>query len=122
MNDVRDPDPSADQTRNELIELFLKRTLSEVERMRRNVPRIIAGDVATWRELWFDAQRITGTAHGLDLDRLSACADELAGFAAGKFAGRAVDAPFLLGVTSAIEMLAIEVNRLCAESKAPRRR
>jgi hypothetical protein len=116
MNDVRDPDPSADQQRKQLIDLFLKRTLAEVEQMRRNVPRLIGGDLAAWRDLRFDAQRIMGTSRGLELGVLSACASELAALAAERLERTSVDAQFLLAVTTAIEMVAIEISRLTTET------
>ena len=115
MNDVRRPEPTADDKRKQLIQLFLQRTLGDVEQMRRNVPQLIAGDAATWQELRFAAQRAKGMATSLELGILAACAAELAGLAEEKFAGGALDAQFLLSATTAIEMVAIEVNRLLSE-------
>jgi hypothetical protein len=115
MNDVRDPDPSADATRNQLIELFLRRSLSEVEQMRRSVPKLISGDDATWQQVRFNAQRITGTAKGLELGVLAACGNELTALAEERYARARLDAHFLLSVTSAIEMVAIELARLLRE-------
>jgi hypothetical protein len=115
MNDVRRPDTSADEKRRQLIQLFLQRTLGDVEQMRRNVPQLIAGDAATWQELRFAAQRAAGMAKGLELGVLSASAAELAGLAEEKFAGTSLDASFLLSTTTAIEMVAIELNRLFSE-------
>ena len=115
MNDVRDSEPTADVKRKQLAELFLKRSLGEVEQMRRDVPRLIAGDVITWQELRFNAQRIGGTAQGLEFGVLGACAKELAALAEERFAGAKLDAHFLLTVTSAIEMVAIELTQLLTE-------
>jgi hypothetical protein len=117
MNDVRAPEPSADDKRRQLIQLFLQRTSGDVEQMRRNVPQLIAGDAATWQELRFAAQRAAGMAKSLELGILGACAAELAGLAEEKFAGATLDAHFLLAATTAIEMVAIELNRLFAEMR-----
>ena len=115
MTEWRGPDSSADDKRKQLIQLFLQRTLGDVEQMRRNVPQLIAGDVAAWQELRFAAQRAAGMAKSLDLGILAACARELAGIADEKFGGATLDAPLLLSATTAIEMVAIEINRLFAE-------
>jgi hypothetical protein len=119
MNDVRDSEPGADGTRKQLIDLFLRRSVSEIEQMRRGVPNLIKGDDAAWREVRFNAQRMAGTASGLHLGILSACAGELAALADERFARVAMDAHFLLSVTSAIEMVAIEVTRLLNEPARP---
>jgi hypothetical protein len=115
MNDARDPDNDADARRQQLIDLFLRRTVAEVEQMRRDVPRLIAGDILAWQDLRFHAQRISGQAHGLDLGVLGDCARELARLADEKFAGAVLDAHFLLSATSAIEMVAIELNELFSQ-------
>jgi hypothetical protein len=115
MNDVRDSEPGADATRKQLVDLFLRRSVSEIEQMRRGVPNLIKGEDAAWREVRFNAQRIAGTASGLQLGILSACASELAALADERFARVTMDAHFLLTVTSAIEMVAIEVARLLSE-------
>jgi hypothetical protein len=115
MNDAHAPDASADEKRRQLIQLFLRRSLGDVEQMRRNVPQLIAGDAAVWQELRFAAQRTAGMAKSLELGILAACAAELAGIADEKFAGATLDAHFLLAATTAIEMVAIEINRLFAE-------
>lgn len=116
MNEVREPESGADVTRQQLTDLFLRRSLNEVEQMRRGVPSLIAGDDAAWREVRFNAQRIAGTATGLQLGILSACARELAALADERFSRVTMDAHFLLTVTSAIEMVAIEVARLLSEA------
>jgi hypothetical protein len=115
MNDTYDPESSGPERRDarvELIDLFLRRTVAEVEQMRRDVPRLIDGDDGTWRELRLNAQRIGGMAASLELGVLSACAGELAQLAEERFNRANVDAHFLLSVTSAIEMVAIELNEL----------
>ncbi len=110
MNDVREPE-NAD-ARLQLIELFLRRTLAEVEQMRRSVPQLIDGDDGCWRELRFNAQRISGMAQSLDHGVLSACCRELAQLAEERLNRASADAHFLLSVTSAIEMVAIELNEI----------
>lgn len=115
MNDAREPDIDADARRKQLIDLFLRRTLAEVEQMRRSVPALIANDTIAWQELRFYAQRIGGQADGLDLGVLGACARELARLADERFAGANLDANFLLSATSAIEMVAIELNELFSQ-------
>lgn len=112
MNDARDPENDADARRKQLIDLFLRRTQAEVEQMRRSVPSLISGDTAAWHQLRFHAQRISGQAGGLDLGVLSACAQELARLADERFTRTELDAHFLLSTTSAIEMVAIELNDL----------
>jgi hypothetical protein len=119
MNDVRDPEPGADETRQQLIDLFLRRSLNEVEQMRRGVPALIKGDDAAWREVRFNAQRMSGTASGLQLGILSACAKELAALADERFSRATTDAHFLLTVASAIEMVAIELVRLSSQHTRP---
>ena len=116
MNEARAPEPSADEKRKQLIKLFLQRTLDDVEQMRRNVPQLIAGDAAVWQELRFAAQRAAGMAKSLELGILAACAAELAALADEKFARTTLDAHFLLSATTAIEMVAIEINRLYTQS------
>jgi hypothetical protein len=120
MNDVHEPEGSESRKR-ELVDLFLSRTLSDVEQMRRNVPRLVGGDDAAWRELKFHAQRICGVAQGLDLGLLSACARELGQLAEERFSRASVDAHFLLSVTTAIEMLAIELSESAACATRDRR-
>lgn len=117
MNDRHDPAIDADARRQELTALFLRRTLDEVEQMRRNVPQLIAGDDGAWRHLRFCAQRMRGTANGLELGVLSACARELEGLAEERFTRVELDAHFLLSVTSAIEMVAIELNELFKQQR-----
>lgn len=115
MHDTSDPksgDPENGDARIELVDLFLRRTVAEVEQMRRNVPRLIEGDDAAWRELRLNAQRIGGMAGSLELGVLSACAKELGQLSEERFTRANVDAHFLLSVTSAIEMVAIELNEL----------
>lgn len=119
MNYVRDSELSADETRRQLTDLFLRRSLTEVEQMRRGVPNLIKGDDAAWREVRFNAQRIMGTASGLQLGILSACAKELAALADERFTRVTMDAHFLLTVTSAIEMVAIELARLLSGEPRP---
>jgi hypothetical protein len=116
MNDLPRPGSTAEEKRQQLIELFLKRTLEDVEHMRRSIPLLIAADQAAWQELRFTAQRASGMAKSLELGILAACAKELAALADEKFAGKALDAHFLLSVTSAIEVVAIELDRLVKES------
>ena len=112
MNQAREPDSDADSRRKELVDLFLRRTATEVEQMRRSVPALIANDLTTWQELRFYAQRIAGQSEGLALGVLGACARELAKLADERFTRVALDAEFLLAATSAIEMLAIELHEL----------
>jgi hypothetical protein len=115
MNDARDPENDADARRKQLIDLFLRRTQAEVEQMRRAVPSLISGDDAAWHQMRFHAQRISGQAGGLDLGVLSACAQELARLADERFSRKELDAHFLLSTTSAIEMVAIELNELFSQ-------
>lgn len=112
MSETHDRALPADAIRTEFISLLLVRTVDDVEQMRRNVPALIAGDDAAWRHLRFRAQRIRGTAQGLDLGVLSACARELERLAEERFTRVEIDAQFLLSVTSAIEMVAIELSRI----------
>ena len=83
--------------------------------MRRCVPQLVKGDAATWQEVRFAAQRIAATAKSLELGVLTACAQELAGLAEERFAGAKLDEHFLLSVTSAIEMVAIELSQISVE-------
>ena len=115
MNDIAGSNTSAEEKRKQLVELFLQRTLGDVEHMRRSVPHLIAGDQAAWQELRFTAQRAAGMGKTLDLGVLGACAAELAALAEEKFNGAALDAHFLLSVTSAIEVVGIELDRLANE-------
>ena len=115
MNDVPHSGSAAEEKRKQLIELFLKRTFEDVEHMRRSVPDLIAGDQAAWQELRFAAQRAAVMAKSLELGILAACAQELAALAEDKFAGKALDAHFLLKVTNAIEVLTIELDRVGSE-------
>lgn len=115
MSTAPGPGSSADDKRKQLIQLFLQRTLGDVEQMRRNVPQLIAGDAVAWQEVRFAAQRAMGMAKSLELGVLSACAAELAALTEEKFAGVVLDAHFLLSTTTAIEMVAIELNRLSSE-------
>ena len=55
-------------------------------------------------------------ARNLELGLLEVCARELATLAEGKVPGKALDAQFLLTVTSAIEVMAIELERLQGEN------
>jgi len=116
MNDIPRTGSAAEEKRTQLLDMFLRRTLEDVEYMRRSVPELIAGDQAVWQELRFAAQRAAATARNMELGILAACAQELTTLADEKFAGRPLDAQFLLGVTSAIEIVAIELSRLRSES------
>jgi hypothetical protein len=115
MNDAHASGSKTEEKRKQLVELFLQRTLEDVEHMRRSVPQLIGGDPAAWQELRFSAQRAAGMARTLELGLLAACARELIGLADEKFAGKPLDAPFLLAVTSAIEVVGIELDRLTKE-------
>ena len=116
MNDVSRSGSAAGEKRRQLIELFLQRTFDDVEHMRRSVPDLIVGDQAAWQELRFAAQRAASMAKSQELGILAACAQELVALSDEKFAGRTLDAQFLLGVTSAIEVVALEIDRLGSES------
>ncbi|MEJ0085759.1 MAG: hypothetical protein WDO72_08760 [Pseudomonadota bacterium] len=116
MNEVSGSGSTAEEQRKQLVELFLQRTLEDVEHMRRSVPQLIAADQAAWQELRFAARRAGGMAKTLELGLLAACAKELVALADEKFAGKPLDAPFLLAVTSAIEVVGIELERLAKES------
>lgn len=112
MSDVYEP-----ENRNahaQLVELFLRRTQAEVEQVRRSVPQLIAGEDAAWRDLCVMAQRIAGMAAGLGLGVLSDCARELHKLGEERFDRVSVDPQFLLSVTIAIEMIAIELHELFA--------
>jgi hypothetical protein len=76
------------------------------------VPALSGRALTTWQNVRFCAQRISGIARTLELGILSACAKELAVLTDEKFAGAKLDAHSLLSVTSAIEMVAIELKRL----------
>ena len=115
MNEVHGSG-STPEKKQQLIALFLQRTLDDVEHARRSVPELIAADQAAWQELRFAAQRAASMAKTLELGVLESCARELAMLANEKFAGRALDADFLLTVTSAIEVVGIELERLLSES------
>jgi hypothetical protein len=116
MNDVSGSGSTTEIKRKQLVELFMQRTLEDVEHMRRSVPQLIAGDPSAWQELRFSAQRAAGMARTMELGLLAACAHELVGLADEKFAGKPLDAHFLLSVTSAIEVVGIELDRLMKES------
>jgi hypothetical protein len=116
MNQVRDSGSTTEEKRKQLSELFLQRTLEDVDHMRRSVPQLIAGDQAAWQELRFMAQRAAGMATTLEFGVLAACARELASLANEKFAGATLDSRFLFGVTSAIDVIGIELKRLETES------
>ncbi len=115
MIEARDPDNDAKTIRKQLVDLFLRRTRAEVEQMRRSVPALIANETLAWQELRIHAQGIAGQAEGLDLGVLGACAHELARLADERFSLAVLDAEFLLTVTSAIEVVAIELSELLRE-------
>lgn len=115
MTAVRRPDPPADDQRKRLIGLFVQRTLDDVEQMRRDVPQLIAGDVAAWQDLRIAAQRAAAFARSLELGALGARAADLAAFADEKLSGAPLDTQLLMATTTAIETLAIELNRLSGE-------
>ena len=115
MNDVHSSGSTTEKKRQQLVELFLQRTLEDVEHVRRSVPELIAADQAAWQELRFSAQRAASMARTLELGILEACARELTTLANERFAGKALDADFLLTVTSAIEMVGLELERLLGE-------
>jgi hypothetical protein len=119
MNAVRDSDPGAAAMRDQHIRQFLGRSLDEVEQMRRSVPQLIKGDPATWQEVRFCAQRLSAKAKQLDYGVLGACADELVSLTNERFAGAKLDERFLLSVTTAIEALALELNQLESQVRAP---
>jgi hypothetical protein len=115
MKDVRESNPGAAATHEVLRKQFIARSLDEVDQMRRCVPQLIKGDAATWQEVRFGAQRIAATANSLELGVLAACAQELASLTEERFAGAQLNEHFLLSMTSGIEILAIELNRLASE-------
>jgi hypothetical protein len=115
MNDVHHTGSTTAEKRKQLVGLFLQRTLDDVEHARRSVPELIAGDQPAWQELRFSAQRAAGMARTLELGLLEVCARELATLADGRVPGQALDAQFLLAVTSAIEVMGIELERLQGE-------
>ena len=105
-------DPGEAARLEQLRKQFIQRSLDEVDQMRRAVPQLIRGDAATWQEVRFGAQRIAADAAKLELGLLAACAQELAALTDERFAGTALNEHFLLSVTSAIEMVALELNEL----------
>jgi hypothetical protein len=111
MNAV--PDIDNTEARLQLTELFLRRTRAEVEQMRRSVPRLIDGDPAAWRELQINSGHISDMAAGLDMAALGARAHELSQLA-GQRSTRGADTQFLLSLTRAIEMVALELTELSA--------
>lgn len=115
MNAIRDPD--ADAQREQHTAQFLGRALDEVEQMRRCVPQLIKGDVATWQEVRFCAQRLATDAQRLDMGILAACARELAALTDEKFAGANLNEHFLVSVSTGIEAVALELNELAAQPR-----
>ncbi|HET9863775.1 MAG TPA: hypothetical protein VFP37_10060 [Steroidobacteraceae bacterium] len=115
MIEARGPDTTAGDKRKQLIRLFLQRTLGDIEQMRRDVPQLIAGQPAAWQELRFASQRAAGMARSFDLEVLANCVADLAALAEQRFAGAALEAQFLWSTTTAIEVAAIEANRLLGE-------
>ena len=112
MNAV--PDIDNTDARIQLTELFLRRTRAEVEQMRRSVPRLVEGDEEAWRELQVNSRRISTMAAGLEMGALSAYSRELQELADLKPAEVHADTQFLLSLTRAIEMVAMELNNLFA--------
>jgi hypothetical protein len=112
MNDVAESEQEAQERQRQLTDLFLQRSLAEVERMRRSVSNLVTGDASSWEELRYCARHMAGSAEGLRLGTLAAHARTLAELGDRKFAGVALDAHFLLSVTSAIEVVAIELHQL----------
>ena len=115
MTDCRDPDNDAKAKRKELVDLFLQRTHDDVEKMRRSVSALIANETAAWQELRFHSRRIAGQADSLELGVLGACAHELARLADERFTLAVLDANFMLTVSSAIEVVSIELRELLRE-------
>jgi hypothetical protein len=113
MNAV--PDIDSTDARIQLTELFLRRTRAEVEQMRRNVPRLIEGNDDAWRELQVNARRISSMAAGLEMNLLSTFSRNLFELADRKPAHVSADTQFLLSLTGAIEMVAMELNKLFAD-------
>jgi hypothetical protein len=116
MNNVRDSNPGAAPSQEQLRKQFIESCLDEIDQMRRAVPQLIKGDAATWQEVRFGAQRIAATAASLELGVLAACALELAALTDERFAGAQLSEHFLLSVVSGIEMVAIELNQLVSGS------
>ncbi len=110
MNGV--PDIDSTDARLELMELFLRRTRAEVEQMRRSVPKLIEGDDHAWRDLHSNSERISSMAGSLKLEVLSAHARELCDLAEGRQGREHTDTMFLLDITRAIEVVAIDLNQL----------
>ncbi|MEO8061152.1 MAG: hypothetical protein ABI821_00240 [Pseudomonadota bacterium] len=96
-------------------DLFLQRTLDDVEAMRCSIPRLAADDLAAWQELRFCGQRASGGAMRQELGVLRACAKELVALAEEKFGGARLNDHLLLSVTTAIEMVALEATRMTRE-------
>jgi hypothetical protein len=117
MNDAHDPSDDAETQRKQFVDLFLRRTQAEVEQMRRNVAALVANDTVAWQEMRFHAQRIASQADTLNLGVLGACARELARLSDERFAGAKLDADFLLSTTSAIEVVALELQELSSRSE-----
>ena len=105
-------DPTADARRKQTIQLFLQRALEEIDEMRRGMAALSSGDARAWQALRMFAQRTADTARSLELGILGACARELAKLTDDQAAGATHDAHFCLLTNSAIEMVAIEINRL----------
>jgi hypothetical protein len=94
----------------ELVSLFLKRTLNDVELLRRRIPALVCGNKGTWDDLRSFAGRTAKTSEALGFGVLSQCGLELARLTREQEADRRLDATYLLHVASAIENVALEVH------------
>jgi hypothetical protein len=109
---VTGADEAAVQKRKDEDKIFLRRTLDDIELIRFSLPKLVAGDVAAWRDLSFFAQLTANGARGHELGVLRACAKELIALCEQSQTGAKLGGPFLLSVTTAIEIVARETKRV----------
>jgi hypothetical protein len=112
MSVANDFDPIAEERRKELARALIRKAMRALLDLRLKSTSLEQGDQATWQETRFFAQELIREAAPLELPLLVACAKEVLAFTEKKFAGEPLFPDLVLYTISALDTVAMELERL----------
>jgi hypothetical protein len=112
MNAANDLDPIAEELRRERVQALLRRSMRILLDLRLASAKLDTGDPGTWQQVRSFSQELVRESTLLDLPLLLACAREALVFAEKRFAGAPLYPDLVLYMLSALDTLAMEVERL----------
>jgi hypothetical protein len=105
-------DPIAEEKRKEQARVLVRQLTLELRALRMQFAKLEAGDTRVWQHARLLAQGVIRDAAHLELGLLVACAREVEIFAERRFAGEPTDGDLTLYLMSALDTLAMELERL----------